>query len=81
MLALANRRRYGAGVRAGEGDDGGRLQCPFCEAYEIDRLYLATLRVDSCICASCGARWDEDTSTGEYRGRQSHARTTRTEIR
>ena len=78
MLALRRRRRYGAGVRAEEGDDGGRLQCPFCEAYEIDRLYLATLRVDSCICASCGARWDEDTSTGEYRGRQSHARTTRT---
>lgn len=58
-------------------DDARRMQCPFCEAYDIDRLYLASVRVDSCICASCGARWDEDTSTGEYRGRQSHARTTR----
>lgn len=63
------------------GDSGGRLQCPFCEAYDIDRLYLASLRVDSCICSSCGARWDEDASTGEYRGRQSQARTSRTESR
>lgn len=70
-------RRYGAGVASDSGD-ARRLQCPFCEAYEIDRLYLASLRVDSCICTACGARWDEDTSTGEYRGRQSHARTSRT---
>jgi hypothetical protein len=45
------------------------LQCPFCETYEVERLYLASLHVDSCACASCGARWDEDTATGEYRGR------------
>lgn len=45
------------------------LQCPFCEAYEVERLYLASLRVDSCACASCGARWDEDPTTGEYLGR------------
>jgi transposase-like protein len=68
-------------VRPDEADDMGRLRCPFCEAYEIDRLYLASMRVDSCICSSCGARWDEDTSTGEYRGRQSHARTSRTDAR
>ena len=47
----------------------GHLQCPFCEAYEVERLYLASLRVDSCACASCGARWDEDPVTGEYLGR------------
>jgi hypothetical protein len=45
------------------------LQCPFCEAYEVERLYLASLRVDSCACSSCGARWDEDPISGEYRGR------------
>ena len=65
-------------VHADSADDQGRLRCPFCEAYEIDRLYLASLRIDSCVCTSCGARWDEDTSTGQYRGRQSHARTSRT---
>jgi hypothetical protein len=47
----------------------GHLQCPFCEAYEVERLYLASLRVDSCACASCGARWDEDPITGDYLGR------------
>jgi hypothetical protein len=50
-------------------DGGGHLQCPFCEAYEVERLYLASLRLDSCACASCGARWDEDPVTGDYRGR------------
>lgn len=49
----------------------GHLRCPFCEAYEVDRLYLATLRLDSCTCASCGARWDEDHDSGDYRGRSS----------
>jgi hypothetical protein len=47
------------------------LQCPFCETYEVERLYLASLRVDSCACASCGARWDEDPVTGDYKGRNS----------
>ncbi len=70
----------------GREDDGasaeeGRLRCPYCDSYEVDRLYLASLRVDSCICASCGARWDEDTATGEFQGRRSQARTSRTETR
>lgn len=68
----------------GEGDEvdaDGRLCCPYCDSYEVDRLYLASLRVDSCVCASCGARWDEDTATGAFRGRQSQARTSRTESR
>ena len=49
----------------------GHLQCPFCGAYEVDRLYLASVRLDSCECSSCGARWDEDPVTGAYRGRAS----------
>jgi hypothetical protein len=47
----------------------GHLQCPFCEAYEVERLYLASLRIDSCACSSCGARWDEDAVSGDYLGR------------
>ena len=49
------------------------LQCPFCETYEVERLYLASLRVDSCACSSCGARWDEDPGTGEFRGRSARS--------
>ena len=49
----------------------GHLQCPFCGAYEVDRLFIGSLRVDSCTCGACGARWDEDTTTGRYRGRGS----------
>lgn len=64
-----------------EGDVGGRLGCPFCEAYQVDRLYLASVRVDSCICLACGARWDEDASTGAYKGRESRAHTTPTHHR
>jgi ribosomal protein L37AE/L43A len=45
------------------------MQCPFCEAYEVDRLYLGSLHLDSCTCLACGARWDQDTATGRYRGR------------
>ena len=46
------------------------LQCPFCLAYEVERLYLATLKLDTCECLSCGARWDQEPS-GAYRGRAS----------
>lgn len=67
------------GVSTGRGEDAGRLQCPYCESTAVDRLYLASLRIDSCICSSCGARWDEDITTGEYKGRQSQARTSRTQ--
>ena len=52
-------------------DDTGHLQCPFCGAYEVDRLFIGSLRVDSCTCQGCGARWDEDVTTGRYRGRGS----------
>lgn len=52
-------------------DATGHMQCPFCEAYEVDRLFIGSLRVDSCTCQACGSRWDEDTTTGRYRGRGS----------
>lgn len=52
-------------------DDSGHLQCPFCGAYEVDRLYLGSLHIDACTCDGCGARWDEDAGTGRYRGRGS----------
>ena len=53
----------------GPNETAGHLQCPFCEAYEVESLYLASLRLDYCACASCSARWDEDPVTGDYRGR------------
>ena len=47
--------------------------CPFCTSHEVDRMYLASLRLDSCACLSCGARWDEDADTGEFRGRRARS--------
>jgi hypothetical protein len=54
-------------------DEPGHLQCPFCSGYEVDRLYLASLDVDSCACATCGARWDERHDTGDFIGRGTKA--------
>jgi len=51
----------------------GHLQCPFCTSYDVQRLYLASLRLDSCACTSCGAQWDEDATSGAYRGRSSRS--------
>ena len=31
------------------------------------------LRLDSCACLSCGARWDEDADSGQFRGRASRS--------
>ena len=50
-------------------DEVGRLKCPYCEAYGVTRLFLATVRLDSCECSECGARWDEEPATGQFRGR------------
>jgi hypothetical protein len=50
------------------------LRCPFCEAYEVERLYLASLSLDTCLCSSCGARWDEDAESGDFKGRSSESR-------
>lgn len=53
--------------------DGKRLKCPFCESYDVDRMFLGSLNLDSCVCSECGARWDERTETGDYAGRGSSA--------
>lgn len=53
-----------AGSRA-----GGHLACPFCSSYDVARLFLASLSIDSCECLACSARWDEDSDSGEYKGR------------
>ena len=47
------------------------LACPFCEGYAVERLYLASLDLDSCACSACGARWDERAGSGDYAGRGS----------
>jgi transcription elongation factor Elf1 len=51
--------------------DAAHFECPFCTSHDVERLYLATLRLDSCACLACGARWDEDAESGEFRGRGS----------
>jgi transcription elongation factor Elf1 len=56
-----------------EAADGEHFMCPFCNSNEVDRLYLASLVLDSCACLSCGARWDEDARSGEFRGRSSRS--------
>ena len=74
------RSRFGNFGRRGLGrvdetlsEDPGHLACPFCGAYEVERLYLASLALDSCVCTTCGARWDEDAASGEFRGRASQS--------
>lgn len=52
-------------------EDGARLRCPYCESYGVQRLYLASVRLDACECSECGARWDEEPATGAFRGRGS----------
>ena len=53
--------------------DNGHLTCPFCTSYDVTRMFVASINVDSCECASCGARWDEEQGSGEYRGRGESA--------
>jgi len=57
-------------------EDNLALQCPYCSSFDVDRLFLASLRLDSCACLTCGARWDEDAASGEFRGllRAEHGR-------
>lgn len=45
--------------------------CPFCNSYDVSRLYIASVDLDSCECLSCGARWDQERESGKYRGRSS----------
>ena len=55
------------------GDENEHFQCPYCRSFEVDRMYLASLRLDSCACLACGARWDEDAVSGEFRGRSTRS--------
>ena len=55
------------------GEESEHFTCPYCGSFEVDRLYLASLGLDSCACLSCGARWDEDATSGEFRGRASQS--------
>src|SRR3546814_12984492 len=68
----------GGSVLAAIEREHGHLRCPFCEAYEVERLYLATLRLDSCPTHSYWARWAEDPARATSRGRPSRSATTRT---
>ena len=47
--------------------------CPYCKGTEVARLYLGSVHLDSCECRGCGARWDENPATGEFRGRATRA--------
>jgi hypothetical protein len=35
----------------------------------VSRLFVASLGMDACECASCQGRWDEEHASGAYRGR------------
>lgn len=52
-------------------EPAGHLQCPFCDDYAVERLFVASLNMDACACSICGARWDERRDTGAYEGRGS----------
>ena len=54
-------------------DQQGHLACPFCNSYDVSRLFVASLQMDSCECTTCGARWDEDAASGEYKGRANRS--------
>jgi transposase-like protein len=51
------------------------LGCPYCCSYEVERLYLASVHLDSCRCRACGAGWEEQLGTGEFRGRSDRQST------
>jgi transcription elongation factor Elf1 len=53
--------------------DSGHFACPFCNSYDVNRLYIASVDLDSCECASCGARWDQERTSGKYRGRSDRS--------
>ena len=71
MAAQTSSGQYPERVGETEGDaeSGAHLQCPFCTAYAVARLFVASVDMDSCECASCGARWDEERGSGTYKGR------------
>jgi hypothetical protein len=77
IVAVSAVLRYRDGEMTAVGHSGAgseaHFSCPFCNSHEVDRLYLASLRLDSCACLSCGARWDEDADSGAFRGRGSRS--------
>lgn len=57
--------RGGARAAMSEGDtQRPHLSCPTCGSYDVARLFVASAHVDACLCAACGAHWDEDPTTG-----------------
>ena len=63
-----------AGDSQEEQPDGvGHFQCPYCNSYDVSRLFVATVNLDACECCTCGARWDEERGSGAYRGRASRS--------
>ncbi len=52
-----------------ESPESTHFACPFCTSYDVNRLYIASVGIDSCECLSCGARWDQERETGKYCGR------------
>lgn len=60
------------GTTSGSGGSA-HLACPFCGSYDVDRLFLASAKIDCCECESCSARWDENPMTGQYLGRPDRA--------
>ena len=53
--------------------DAGHLTCPFCHSYDVARMFVGSINIDSCECSACGARWDEELGSGQYRGRAQRA--------
>jgi transcription elongation factor Elf1 len=53
--------------------DSGHFNCPFCNSYDVNRLFIASADLDSCECLSCGARWDQERSSGKYLGRSDRS--------
>ena len=72
-MAVHRKREAGTEAEASAAGGPAHLSCPFCSSYDINRLFLASLGLDSCDCAACGARWEESKATGEYRGRSQPA--------
>lgn len=50
-------------------ENSGHMQCPFCHSYDVARMFVASINLDSCECATCSGRWDEECGSGVYRGR------------
>lgn len=49
------------------------MQCPFCHSYDVARMFVASVNLDSCECSTCGERWDEDRGSGQFKGRADRA--------